>query len=52
MFLLLPLGGVVVLYFMYIQIKKNEVYGESNKEAQNKSLEATTMIKTVKMLNG
>lgn len=52
MFLLLPFGLAIVLYFMYNQLKKKEVNIESNKAAQRKVLQATAMIKTVKMLNG
>jgi ABC-type multidrug transport system fused ATPase/permease subunit len=48
---LVPFGIVVLAWFIYIQIKKKEIKIKANKEAQEKSLETTTMIKTVKMMN-
>jgi ABC-type bacteriocin/lantibiotic exporter with double-glycine peptidase domain len=50
--MLVPVGVVVLLWFIHIQIKKREINIQANKDAQEKSLEATTMIKTVKMMNG
>jgi ABC-type multidrug transport system fused ATPase/permease subunit len=50
--MLVPPGILVLLWFISIQIRKREINIEANREAQEKSLETTTMIKTVKMLNG
>lgn len=44
-----PFGAAVLVYFIYIQIKKREVQVKANKEAENKAIQATSMIKTVKM---
>lgn len=48
---MLPFGLAIVIYFMYNQLKKMKANVQSNKAAQRKVLNATAMIKTVKMLN-
>lgn len=50
--LIAPLGAIVLSYFIYIQIKRQAVQTEANKEAKYKVVEATAMAKTIKMFGG
>lgn len=38
LFLVAPIGAIILVYFIYVQIKKREVQALANKEAQNKAL--------------
>lgn len=47
-----PIGAIVMIVFLYVVIKKRQASVEFYEAANSQSVEATSLIKTVKLLGG
>lgn len=49
---IIPVGAIVMIVFLYVVIKKKQSSVEFYEIANSQSVEATSLIKTVKLLGG